>query len=356
MGSLYIHTSAVMIHMLTCGRFVQYVDQDTAELGGLIGVTPRGGIYLGVDHTSTLGDDDVGRKSVRIESIPTFTQGLLVADIEHMPASVCGAWPAFWTIGENPQDGEIGTSSVTGCGIGPEYVITRNKDIIEGVNTQSSNTMTLHTAGMCTIDGKGQTGSVTTTNCSVTDPRGCSVEGLTGSFGTEFNSVDGGVYAMLWTDEAIRLWFFPRSSIPESIANGDPDPGSFGVPLANFQPSSCDLQQMINDHKVIIDTTFCGDWAAGVFTDSGCPMRDPSSYTSSCVHYVATNPSVYREAYWEINSIKIYRNQSDGDTTLLDFSSKPSAVESLTAEYTTANQTVSCSQYFTPGARIRSPV
>jgi hypothetical protein len=100
--------------MLTNDRFVQYVDQDTAELYGLIGITSRGSIYLGVDYTSILSDNDNGRMSVRIESISTFTQGLLVADIEHMPGSVCGAWPAFWTFGDDwPQDGEVGTSSVS---------------------------------------------------------------------------------------------------------------------------------------------------------------------------------------------------------------------------------------------------
>ncbi|OXV11258.1 hypothetical protein Egran_00985 [Elaphomyces granulatus] len=94
--------------MLTSDRFVQYVDQDTAELYGLINITSRGSIYLGVDYMSTLGGGNNGRKSVRIESIPAFTQGLLVADIEHMPGSVCGAWPTFWTFGEDwPQDGEI---------------------------------------------------------------------------------------------------------------------------------------------------------------------------------------------------------------------------------------------------------
>ena len=190
------------------------------------------------------------------------------------------------------------------------HVITGKKDIIEGVNMQSSNMMTLYTTGTCTINGTGQTGSLATTNCSMA--KGCSVEGLTDSYGAGFNSLDGGVYAMLWTDKAIRLWFFPRSSIPESITNGDPDPGSFGVPLTNFEPASpCNLQQEIKDQKIVFDITFCGDWATDDFTDSGCPMSDPRSAVRSCVDCVATNPFKYRKAYWEINSIRIYQNQSD---------------------------------------------
>jgi hypothetical protein len=195
---------------------------------------------------------------------------------------------------------------------------------------QYSNMMTLHTAGACTINGTGQTGSLTTTNCSeAMSATGCSVDGPTDSYGAGFNSVDGGVYAMLWTDEAIRVWFFPRSSIPESIAAGDPDPGSFGVPLANFQPSFCNLQREIKNHKVVFDTTFCGDWAAGVFADSGCPMSDPTSPVKSCVDYVAKNPFMYQETYWEINSVRVYQSQSDY-TVLQHSPSRPSAVESLT--------------------------
>ncbi|OXV11257.1 hypothetical protein Egran_00984 [Elaphomyces granulatus] len=76
--------------------------------------------------------------------------------------------------------------------------------------------------------------------------------------------------------------------------------------------------------KVAFGTTFCGDWAAGVFASSDCPMSDPSSAVRSCVDYVATNPSMYREAYWEINSIRIYQNQSAVQH------SKSSAAESLT--------------------------
>lgn len=94
---------------LTTSRYVQYVDQATAQSLGLINVTSSGSVYIGVDHTSTLSPSDQGRKSVRITSNVAFDHGLLVADIQHMPGSICGVWPAFWTTGNQwPQDGEIG--------------------------------------------------------------------------------------------------------------------------------------------------------------------------------------------------------------------------------------------------------
>lgn len=83
--------------------------QSDAESEGLIRVTPQGTAYIGVDNTTTLTSSSAGRKSVSIRSTESFTQGLLIADILHMPGSICGVWPAFWTVGPNwPSGGEIG--------------------------------------------------------------------------------------------------------------------------------------------------------------------------------------------------------------------------------------------------------
>ncbi|KAL1997583.1 hypothetical protein VTN02DRAFT_1415 [Thermoascus thermophilus] len=89
--------------------YVQYVDQATALSSGLAQITPNGSVYLGVDSQTTLDPTSAGRSSVRVQSKQTYSQGLFVADILHMPDSVCGVWPAFWTVGNNwPAGGEIG--------------------------------------------------------------------------------------------------------------------------------------------------------------------------------------------------------------------------------------------------------
>jgi hypothetical protein len=50
---------------------------------------------MGVDSTTYLNETMVGgRTSVRIESKKSFNHGLIISDIAHMPASVCGTWPA----------------------------------------------------------------------------------------------------------------------------------------------------------------------------------------------------------------------------------------------------------------------
>lgn len=72
--------------------FVDYLDEKTALKAGLAGYSADM-IYLGVDHTS----DNVtsGRASTRVSSTKTYTKGLFLADINHMPTG-CGVWPAFW--------------------------------------------------------------------------------------------------------------------------------------------------------------------------------------------------------------------------------------------------------------------
>lgn len=91
-------------------RYVQYVDQATAQSSGLIRVSANGSAYMGVDSQTTLDPSTAaGRSSVRIESKKSYSKGLFIADIQHMPDSACGIWPAFWTVGKSwPADGEIG--------------------------------------------------------------------------------------------------------------------------------------------------------------------------------------------------------------------------------------------------------
>ncbi|EAW18996.1 putative GPI anchored endo-1,3(4)-beta-glucanase [Aspergillus fischeri NRRL 181] len=269
--------------------YVTYVNQSFAEQSGLVKVTQSGSFYMGVDYESTLNPNGPGRESVRIETKNYYTEGLYVIDIEHMPGSICGTWPAFWSVGKDwPNDGEI--------------------DIIEGVNLQKANKIVLHTSGSCDVSGSNDmTGTLSSSECGeASGTVGCVVKGTNGSSGDPFNEAGGGVYAMEWTDTFIKIWFFPRSQIPASLSSGNPDTSSFGTPMAHLQ-GSCDFAERFKAQKFIIDTTFCGDWAGNVFAESTCPMSDPSSPMQSCVNYVAQNPAAFKEAYWEINSIKVYQ-------------------------------------------------
>lgn len=308
-------------------RFVQYVSREIAEGEGLVNVTSSGSVYLGVDHTNTLSLTDIGRKSVRLESKTKMDHGLLIADIKHMPGSVCGAWPAFWTVGDAwPDDGEI--------------------DIIEGVNTQSQDTMVLHTKGDCQITSDDdQSGTTTSNQCSLSaGPAGCTVQGTPGSYGTGFNEQGSGVYAIQWTDKFIKIWFFPRSAIPKSIESGSPDVSEFGTPMGNFQ-GTCDIGKEFKPQKIVFDTTFCGDWAGSVFGQGdSCPLTKGDGL-ASCIDFVATKPEEFKEAYWEINYLKTYTEGSaESVTTQGTAADKPAPSTSSAAASTPSTTTTKSTQ------------
>jgi hypothetical protein len=111
---------------------------------------------------------------------------------------------------------------------------------------------------------------------------------------------------MQWTGSFIKIWFFPRGAIPQTIFTTSPDVTRFGTPQAHFQ-GACDINANFKEHRLIFDTTFCGDWAGNVYRASGCPMYGMSDQIRACVRYVAENPRAYEQAYWEINSIRVFQ-------------------------------------------------
>lgn len=250
--------------------FVQYLDETTATSSGLIGFG-QGTAKWGVDNTTVYATSSSGRPSVRLEGKTNYNDGLFLVDIKHMPGSICGVWPAFWTVGDGtwPAHGEI--------------------DIIEGVNLQTSNSISAHTALNCTMSFPDQTGTVLTTDCAYGsgNSAGCGVKpSIAGDYGTSFNSNGGGVYAMQWTSDFIKIWFFPRGSVPSSITSGAPDVSTFGTPAVNFDDSGCDIPTHFVNHRIVFDTTFCGDWAGSVYSSSGCPSASSGAsgyvFPSSC--------------------------------------------------------------------------
>jgi len=181
-------------------------------------------VYLAPDSVNVASG---GRQSVRLESIDTFNEVLVIADFEHLPNaylpfrnlsnnSVCGSWPAFWTSNLNnwPTGGEI--------------------DIIEGVNLNTANHVALHTTSGLVVQGEFQTGSFDTTNCDVNaagQPSNAGCGGYasqTNSYSDVFNAAGGGVYAMDWRAEGIRVWHWTRGNIPSDILAGAPTTADWG--------------------------------------------------------------------------------------------------------------------------------
>ncbi|EME79233.1 glycoside hydrolase family 16 protein, partial [Pseudocercospora fijiensis CIRAD86] len=270
--------------------FVSYKNYDACIEQDLIR-NSSSNIVMKVDDTNVTPN---GRPSVRISSKNSYNTALIVLDLDHMPGSICGLWPAFWTLGPNwPNNGEV--------------------DIIEGVSCSTSNSMTLHTGPGCSLDSstssnKAFSGAVENANCvsAGDDNTGCQIAtSSTNTYGAGLNAINGGIYAMEWTTDFISIWFFPRGSYPRDVLGSNPDPSGWGLPLSNFK-LSCDIAKSFQDHSIVFDTTFCGDWAGSAWAgDSQC-----SGLADTCSSYVENNPKAFSEAYWSVNALKVYQQES----------------------------------------------
>lgn len=87
---------------------VQYVDRATALRNGYA-TTVNGAARMSVDTTNKFPLGGRGRPAVRLISNNSYTHGMFIADVKHMPTG-CGTWPAYWLLGPDPWPtyGEIG--------------------------------------------------------------------------------------------------------------------------------------------------------------------------------------------------------------------------------------------------------
>lgn len=265
-------------------------------------------LYLGVDSQNIT---PTGRPSLRLESKETFNQGLFVADIYHMPGG-CGVWPAFWmlgTAGPWPDAGEV--------------------DILEGINEQTQNRMSLHTSKALTIDnhtnplkisskvaGGIQNGVALTTDCNVVSSggRGCSVSSNRPeeAFGMEFNRQLGSFMVVEFTSGWIKVWQMDRLTGEEIFGQnsaGSIDAGGqigWGTPTAVFSRNGTNLEPFFRDLRIILNTDFCGPWIDGGWTTSSCASLAPT-----CREYVEKNPVAFEEAYWLVKSVQVYEMEQE---------------------------------------------
>jgi hypothetical protein len=266
---------------------VSYVDGPTAKRLGLVSIDPRGRAWIAVENHSVAAA--AGRPSVRLQSKATYEQGLFVIDVEHMPEGNA-VWPAFWTVGEKwPAGGEI--------------------DILEGVNDQPRNAITLHTRAGCSMaavdEASTMTGHYVQRDCHAgpggVPTLGCSTNGPDGSFGPAFNAGGGGIFAMRWTTDAIDVWIWPRAAIPPDLEVGSsPRPETWGKPVSHFALGAACTPDHFGPQRIILNTTLCGDWAGNVFVGGPTACRD----------YVLGTPSAFDRAYWQIAYIRAFATRT----------------------------------------------
>lgn len=103
---------------------------------------------------------------------------------------------------------------------------------------------------------------------------GCGVSGPPESFGNSYNNAQGGIIAMEWRNQGIRMWQFGRDAIPADITAKSPNPSSWGEAAADFPDTDCKVQSHFRNHSIIANIDLCGQYANGVYPQSGC--RYPS--------------------------------------------------------------------------------
>ncbi len=158
-------------------------------------------------------------------------------------------------------------------GLPPDFPANGEIDIIENIHERTTNLETLHTNAGCKLTPAKQGGTIQGDGvCDNNYERppfqyknqGCSVsDDITTnapSYGTPFNNIGGGVYAMVsraskvlitftlltnlkeWTATTIKIWNFPRTNVPVDITSGIPDPSLWGTPtLTAGGDVNCDV-------------------------------------------------------------------------------------------------------------------
>lgn len=284
---------------------VLYQTREQAQQLNLTMVNSAGNVIIKVDNTTSgVNDPTFGRPSVKILSNDTLTAGsLMIMDAVHLPFG-CSVWPAYWTQGSNwPDDGEI--------------------DIVENVNMAPTNQYALHTLQGCMHPPAGQvqeTGKLIAPDCfnQTNGNEGCLVQdNSTQSYGAGFAAAGGGVYATLWDNEGIRIWFFPRSQIPSDVASASPNPSSWPTPTAFYPQSSCDTTKFFGPQTIIFDITICGNFA-------GNPAVFQETCQGNCLDLVQT-PSNYNDAFFEIKYLAVFSNSTSSTGTSSSQSSAPSS-------------------------------
>ena len=197
--------------------------------------------------------------------------------------------------------------------------------------------MTLHTGPGCTISRDSEMlGSVSTDNCDVNafgqgQNEGCQIKtDDPRTYGTGFNNNGGGVYATEITADFINIFFFPRGSIPSDVSSASPDPSSWGTPMAVFK-GDCDIASTFRKMRLVFTNTFCGDWAGNVWSSGSC-----ASKADTCVDYVQYHPEAFEDAYWSVNSLRVYKQggTSVSSESVSSYSTSYSALYS--ASYSTS--------------------
>lgn len=136
---------------------------------------------------------------------------------------------------------------------------------------------------------------------------GCGSTGNAQSYGDALNAAGGGVYATYLQDDRLRIWSWPKASVPADLTSGSPNPETWGTASSDFKTSNggCSVGDNFQEQTIIINTDFCGS-----MIDDGTwkAVTSCSSVESTCAAFAAGHPDAFKDAYWLFNSIKLYES------------------------------------------------
>lgn len=234
---------------------VAFASESLAKSQSLIGMK-NGAAFMRASNKDIRGSN---RPSVRFQSKKAYDSGLIIFDVVKMPVG-CATWPALWTTkGDSwPTNGEIDVLEGTGYSSGGKDAnqmtvhLAQNSPLL--LNRRGGGGGKLDKRGasfvgklMSGASNCNQWGGGSNTGCAFFDSNSNGP-----SWGTNFNSAGGGVWAMQFgNDQGVKIWFWGRKSskLPNELsqANVSPeklDPTSWGTPMANFQSKV--INKMIN--------------------------------------------------------------------------------------------------------------
>ncbi|CAD0024938.1 unnamed protein product [Aureobasidium pullulans] len=295
---------------------VQYVNETVANRNGYT-TTDDDSITISVDTTNKWPRGGPGRPAVRLISDNTYTHGLFILDLNHMPFG-CGTWPAFWLLGPDwPRNGEI-----------------------------------------------GQTGLFTSSNCdhAANDNSGCgSVANNTATpnnYGKALSDNNGGVYITEWTSAYAFLdayWEINSLKVYQLPVNVDSSTvRTSTAPLTSSSPISASTGDLVYDGHTFAAVAISGRSSGSSTTLSttstgSIPSTPPKTATLRPTAQPSTCPEANNAVYVDENVIN-YNVYCSADTEIGSFNSTDIHGGGFTACFTICDVTPDCVGFTFVGA------
>ncbi|KAM3557711.1 hypothetical protein MY1884_004369 [Beauveria asiatica] len=263
------------------------------------------GIVFVKDNKVYLGLGSELPASLQVQSKESFREGLVITRFYHMPKPVCGA---SFTRGEyGSLGGAIGMYS--GDNVQPWSRLAFTV-AFEGL------------AGKCDIEvtSRKSSGGWGHYNCNEGfppihfpwDSSGCywhwqdDVDIL--------GSPDGGIQALEWTEDTIRVYTWQIGKEPKNIDSKNPDTSSWGLPSTQLISPACDVSRAFKNQTILFTLSLCNsanEWGRGYLTTHGIKTCKQITGAETCAEYVAGNPEALKDFYFGINDVRIFAQDAE---------------------------------------------